>query len=38
MAAVATEACYEVLVEDNNVYWKLGNDYYPSAVIEGNAY
>ena len=32
------EACYEVLVECNNVYWKSGNDYHPSAVIEGNVF
>jgi len=32
------EACYQVLVENNNVYWKSGSDYYPSAVIEGNAF
>jgi len=32
------EACYQVLVENSNVYWKSGNDYYPSVVIEGNAF
>jgi len=32
------EACYEVLVEGNNVFWKSGNDYHPSAVIEGNVF
>ena len=32
------EACYEVLVEDNNVYWKSGNDYYPSTVIVSNKF
>ena len=32
------EACYEVLVEGNNVYWKSGDDFYPSAVTEGNKF
>jgi len=32
------ETCYEVLVEGSNVYWISGNNYYPSAVIEGNAF
>ncbi len=29
------EACYEVLVEGNNIYWKAGKDFYPSQVSEG---
>lgn len=24
------EACYEVLVEENKIYWKSGKDYFPS--------
>jgi len=32
------EVCYQVLVEGNNIYWKSGDDYYPSIVIKGDAF
>ncbi len=34
----AREVCYDVLVESDRIYWKSGKDYYPSVVIEGNAF
>ena len=33
-----TEACYDVLVEGNNVLWKSGGKLHPSVVTEGDAF
>jgi len=32
------EACYEVLVSGKQVFWKSGDEYYPSEVKEGKLF
>ena len=33
-----TEACYDVLVDGIDVYWKSTDTYYPSTVTQGNSF
>ena len=32
------ETCYEVLVKDNRIWWKFGDNIYPSMVSPGDSF